>query len=451
MLIALAAVEAAVLAVALWAMLVPGATDAGPQGAHALATAATLALCCITALYYTDLYDRHVATDVRALPWRLARAVGVAFVLLSALFMFVPPTRFRAGVLVSALTVAGLLAATRLAGWGVIRSPWLRQRVLIIGDGPLAALVIAEIRAQPHLRYDVFVLRQADRLAPFIAQVQPGRIIVAPGERRGRLAVRQLLECRARGVIVEDGLDAYERLTGKLAIESLLPSALLFSPGFRRARMHRALGRLVSLVVAAVGLVVTGPLMVVIALAIAADSPGGIFFVQERVGLNHRPFRLVKFRTMRPVQAGNASLWVRDNGHRITRVGRWLRMFRLDELPQFINILRGDMNLVGPRPHPVSNSALFTERIPYYSLRTVVRPGVTGWAQIRYGYANDLQEETEKMRYDLYYVKHMSVWFDLRVLFDTVKVVLFGFGASATAAPVSPAAARPARGARDAA
>ncbi len=451
MLIALAAVEAAVLAVALWAMLVPGATDAGPQGAHALATAATLALCCITALYYTDLYDRHGATDVRALPWRLARAVGVAFILLSALFMFVPPAQFRAGVLVSALTVAGLLVATRLAGWGVIRSPWLRQRVLILGDGPLAALVTAEIQAQPHLRYEVFVLRQTDRLAPFIAQVQPARIIVAPGERRGRLAVRQLLECRARGIVVEDGLDAYERLTGKLAIESLLPSALLFSPGFRRARVHRALGRLLSLVVAVAGLAVASPLMVVIALAIAADSPGGIFFVQERVGLNNRPFRLVKFRTMRPVQAGDASLWVRDNGHRITRVGRWLRMFRLDELPQFINILRGDMNLVGPRPHPVSNYALFTERIPYYSLRTVVRPGVTGWAQIRYGYANDLQEETEKMRYDLYYVKHMSVWFDLRVLFDTVKVVVFGFGASAAAAPASPAAARPAQGARDAA
>jgi lipopolysaccharide/colanic/teichoic acid biosynthesis glycosyltransferase len=150
-----------------------------------------------------------------------------------------------------------------------------------------------------------------------------------------------------------------------------------------------------------------------------------VLFVHERVGLNGRRFRLLKFRTMHPVDR-RASEWERDNASRITRVGVWLRKFRLDEVPQFVNILRGEMNLVGPRPHPVSNFDLFTANIPFYWVRCVVRPGVTGWAQVRYGYANDLSEEIEKMRYDLYYIKRVSLELDLRILFETVKIVLFG-------------------------
>jgi lipopolysaccharide/colanic/teichoic acid biosynthesis glycosyltransferase len=174
-----------------------------------------------------------------------------------------------------------------------------------------------------------------------------------------------------------------------------------------------------------VGLIVCAPVFAAIALAIKLESAGPVFFVQERVGLYGRRFRLFKFRTMLPV-SGQTSEWERDNHDRITRVGRWLRKFRLDELPQFINVLRGEMNLVGPRPHPVSNSDLFIANIPYYSLRCLVRPGVTGWAQVRYGYANGLEEEIEKMRYDLFYIKHLSFELDLRILFETVKLVLFG-------------------------
>jgi lipopolysaccharide/colanic/teichoic acid biosynthesis glycosyltransferase len=150
-----------------------------------------------------------------------------------------------------------------------------------------------------------------------------------------------------------------------------------------------------------------------------------VFFVHDRVGLRGRRIKLLKFRTMRPAD-GPTSEWERDNGHRITRVGRWLRRYRLDELPQLINVVRGELNLVGPRPHPVSNVELFTQKIPFYSLRSAVRPGLTGWAQVRQGYANSLEEETEKMRYDLYYIKHMSTWLDLRILLHTVRIVLSG-------------------------
>ncbi len=182
------------------------------------------------------------------------------------------------------------------------------------------------------------------------------------------------------------------------------------------------------MVVAAVGLVVTAPLMAAVAVIIKLDSDGPALFIQDRIGRLGRPFRLIKFRTMR-VASGPHSEWVGQNQDRITRVGHWLRRFRLDELPQFINILRGDMNLVGPRPHPVANFALFREHIPYYSIRCSIRPGATGWAQIRYGYANSLDEEIEKMRYDLFYIKRMSPLFDLRIVFDSVKTVMLGRGA----------------------
>jgi lipopolysaccharide/colanic/teichoic acid biosynthesis glycosyltransferase len=196
-----------------------------------------------------------------------------------------------------------------------------------------------------------------------------------------------------------------------------------------------ALARSLSLPVAAVILLLLSPLLALLALAIKVDSRGPVFFVHERVGRRGRPFRLIKFRTMHPA-SDETSEWARDNRGRLTRVGRWLRRFRLDELPQFINIIRGDMNLVGPRPHPASNLPLFVmvmrnapecgEQIPYYALRSMVRPGITGWAQVRYRYANDLEEEVEKMRYDLYYIKHMSPWLDLRILFETVKIVVRG-------------------------
>jgi lipopolysaccharide/colanic/teichoic acid biosynthesis glycosyltransferase len=257
----------------------------------------------------------------------------------------------------------------------------------------------------------------------------------------------QFLEAAARGIFVEDGLQTYEYLTKKLAIETLRPSLLVFSAGFRGNRLQLALRRLTNLWIAATGIVLTAPLMALIALAIKLDSQCPVLFVQDRVGLLGRHFRLIKFCTMVPSERITSD-WVQDNEDRITRVGRWLRRYRLDELPQFVNILRGDMDLVGPRPHPVSNFALFADRIPYYVLRTSVRPGVTGWAQIRYRYANDLEEEIEKMRYDLYYIKHRSVWFDLRILLDTVKIVLFGRGsqtadadrpeALADGAPISP-------------
>jgi exopolysaccharide biosynthesis polyprenyl glycosylphosphotransferase len=314
-------------------------------------------------------------------------------------------------------------------------------RVLIIGNSPLARQLVTEFNAhrQPWQRLSDVVDDSSEagvragetaapplaRLGPMIAQFRPDRIVVAVADRRGRLPMRELLDATVDGVMVEDGVDCYERLTGKIAIEALTPSGVIASPAFRKNHFDLAFSHGLSLAVAATVLVLLAPLFALLALLIKVDSPGPVFFVQDRVGLRGRRFRLLKFRTMRAAD-GPTSEWVRDNRHRITRVGRWLRKYRLDELPQLINVVRRELNLVGPRPHPVTNFKLFTQKIPFYSLRSVVRPGLTGWAQIRQGYANSLEEETEKMRYDLYYIKHMSAWLDLRILLQTIGIVLSG-------------------------
>jgi exopolysaccharide biosynthesis polyprenyl glycosylphosphotransferase len=317
----------------------------------------------------------------------------------------------------------------------------MSERILILGAGPLAGKLVEEMERLPQGRCQVLgvvddslaagtclpypVLGHFDDLPRLLEELRPDRVIVALASRRGRLPMDLLLQARVHGVMVEEGVDAFERLTGKLAIEALSPSALVFSPEFRKRRSVLLASRTLSVTLALLGLLLVAPLCLLIALAIMLDARGSVFFAQERVGAYGRRFKLVKFRTMRP-SSRPASEWERDNGHRITRVGRVLRRFRLDELPQFWNVLRGDMNLVGPRPHPVCNYQLFVERIPYYVLRTAVLPGITGWAQVRYRYANDLAEETEKMRYDLFYVKHLSLWMDLRILLETAGAVLQG-------------------------
>lgn len=326
-------------------------------------------------------------------------------------------------------------------------------RTLILGAGTFARLLAAEISARPQCGYRVIgmvaepeagldepspypVLGSLDELCSVITLIKPERIIVCLPEMRGHMSDHQLVEARVcRNIEVEDGKDVYEALTGKLAIEALTPSSMIFSRGFRPSRRHQAATRVMSLVAAVLGAVAFAPLFLLIALAIKLDSKGPVLFVQNRIGLGGRRFRLYKFRTMHPADS-RTSEWAGDNKHRITRVGGFLRKFRLDELPQFLNVLKGDMNLVGPRPHPASNFELFVlvsrntpecgGQIPYYSLRSMVRPGITGWAQVRYQYANNLNEEIEKLRFDLYYVKHYSFWLDIRILLETVKVVVMG-------------------------
>ncbi len=384
-------------------------------------------LCFVVSFYYNDLYDARIVHSFRSLVVLIPQAFGVGFILLAACYAIFPDIRISNGAFaMSVATILGVILPLRALSYILIRRRPFLERVLVLGRGPLAEKILREVAVRPYLGYEVTGVAD-DQLSSFLDATRADRIIVARSERRARLPVRQLLDARINGSVVEDGVDAYERLTGKIAIESLSPSNLIFSRDFKKSRFDLAVGRVVSLLAAVSGLILFAPFMVLIALAIKLDSKGPLFFIQERLGQHSKRFKLVKFRTMRVVDCPTSE-WANDNSDRITRVGKWLRKFRLDELPQFVNVIRGDMNLVGPRPHPVSNIELFGEEIPYYSLRAVVRPGITGWAQVRLGYANNLEEETEKMRYDLYYIKHLSFWLDVRILFDTVKIVLFGQG-----------------------
>jgi exopolysaccharide biosynthesis polyprenyl glycosylphosphotransferase len=329
------------------------------------------------------------------------------------------------------------------------------ERVLILGMTPLAEHVVREIDRRPGCRYAVVgVLDDVtppnpaagrlfagplSRLQSTVDELRPTRIVVALTERRGKAPMRALLDTYvSHGVVVEDVTEFYERFSGKLALEWLTPMRVIASGKFQPSRLQRAFARVTSLAAAAAALVALSPLLAVIAIAIKLDSPGPVLFTQKRVGLRGRPFTLLKFRTMQDGRA-RRSEWEGDNRDHVTSVGKWLRRFRLDELPQFVNVLRGEMNLIGPRPHPVTNLELFTlvarnlnevagTAIGCYALRLVVPPGITGWAQVRYRYANNLDEEIEKLRYDLHYVKHMSLWLDLRILFETVAVMLRGRG-----------------------
>lgn len=435
-------IESAVFFAAFFILL--HTADASVGGAMAQVNqpvaAMVLAGCCIGALYYSELYDLKKVRSFWTCLARVSRACAVAVVPIGFLLYAVLPS--------GTLTWIAVLAASAVAVGTVVvsRSIWLQllqsrpftEQVLVLGKTPLARALIAELQARPAYRVldmlpggfrrtmkadgEVTLASLSRHMA---AEVRPTRIVVALGERRGRLPVDLLLDAKREGIMIEDGIALYERLAGKLAIETLQPSHLIFAPEFGPSAVHNCFGRSLSVLVAVLGVVVCAPLLLIIAALVKMDSAGPVLFVQDRIGKDGRRFPLMKFRTMAPLE-GRRSEWVKDNKDRITRVGRWLRKFRLDELPQLFNILAGHMNLVGPRPHPASNYDLFMASIPFYGFRSLVRPGITGWAQVRYGYANDLKEETEKMRYDLYYIKHRSLGMDLEILLQTAKVVVLG-------------------------
>ena len=471
MALTLALIEGALtFAAVCWALLWAQAPAGGSLQAARL-SAGLVAVCGVAIFYFHNLYDLRSPANMAASSRRLVRATALwTLVLVAVHGLIVGSHPAHRWLLQCAFAGVGVAVVVRgLATFAIASVPYVR-RVLVLGDGALAQELIFEIGARPDLRHVVVGLLADDGPSPsqrcpwlgslkdierVIGEVRPHRILVALPSRRGLLPFKTLLDLRLRGVVVEDGAQAYERLTGKVAIESLTPTSLIFGRELRDFQLDLFLARLVSVPLSAAALILLAPLFALIAIAIKLESRGSLFFVQERVGYKGRRFSIVKFRTMHPSPQATSE-WERDNQLRLTRVGRCLRRIRLDELPQLVNIVKGDMNLVGPRPHPVSNAPLFSmvmrntpdcgAQIPYYELRAMVRPGLTGWAQVRYHYANDLEEEIEKMRYDLYYVKHRSALLDLRILLETVRVVLRGpdvAHADATAERAAPARTRP--------
>jgi len=255
------------------------------------------------------------------------------------------------------------------------------------------------------------------------------RIVVALDERRGKLPLDQLLSCRLKGIRVEEGIAFTENFSRKLSVENLRPSSLIFADGFRRSRIINNLKRYLDVIGSLIGLILCAPLGLLIALAIKLESKGPVFYRQARVGKDGVIFNLLKFRSMQVNAEEKGPMWAGDHDRRITRVGRVIRKMRLDELPQMINVLRGEMTFVGPRPERPYFVEQLAKEIPYYSLRHSVKPGITGWAQIYYSYGASKEDALEKLKFDLYYIKHMSPFLDLMIILETIKIVLFGKGA----------------------
>jgi exopolysaccharide biosynthesis polyprenyl glycosylphosphotransferase len=405
--------------------------------------------CVFFSFYYNGLYDIRSVKNFQSFTATLPGALLVVLAGLSVLHASLAHLNLLQGgwlsLGVDLLVITSAVIALRWLFYTLLGYRLFAERVLILGTGPLAQQIAEEIEAASppgavvlgfvddnerngvpfSSRLPSGLVGSLSRLEAIIAEQQPDRIIVALRERRGRLPVQELLNAHIAGIVVEDGVCVHERLFGKLAIENLTPGMLLFSSDFKKPAGKRILRRVANMVVAFAGLMALSPLMMFIALLIKLDSRGSIFFIQKRAGLHKKNFNLIKFRTMHPAATERSaeSVWNRDVGGRVTRVGRWLRKTHLDELPQLFNVIRGDMDLVGPRPEMAENIETMLKQIPYYALRMTVRPGLTGWAQVKHGYAMSQEDVTEKMRYDLYYIKNMSLWLDLRILIDTVKIV----------------------------
>ena len=406
-------------------------------------------LVCQLCLYYNDFYDLTLVHSNRELIVRLLQAVGSASIMLAALYFVIPGLMIGDGIFVSALFVfmAGIF------GWRLLfnlvsRSFRLSERILVVGTGDTARKVTRQILDQHDFAYDVvgFIDDDASRIGErivnpgivgtpadigrLIAEHKIDRIIVGLADRRGKLPVDELLNAKLRGVRVEDATTTYERVTGKILIDDLRPSWLIFSDGFHVSRLSWWTKRAIDLTLAMILALCAAPFMLLTAIAVALESGFPILYCQERVGESGRTFTLFKFRSMRKDAENGRPLWAAVEDQRVTRVGRFIRLTRLDELPQIWNILRGDMSFVGPRPERPFFVAELAKEIPFYMQRHAVKPGLTGWAQVKYRYGSSIEDAMEKLRYDLYYIKHLSVFFDLTIVFDTVKVVLFRKGAA---------------------
>ena len=407
-----------------------------------------ITLLCQLSFYYHDLYDLTVVNSRRELLVRLLQASGAASLLLAGLYLCFPALMIGHGVLASSvfLFVSGI-ALWRLLFLEVGRARQLQEHVLIVGTGPSARTVVRQVLDQHDYPYTIVgfvdddpamigrsivnpkVIGTPADILRLVREQRVNRIIVGLADRRGRLPIDALLEAKLQGVRIEEPETTYERLTGKIMLDELKPSWLIFSDGFRARRLTRALKRALDVVLAVVGLVLSSPLLLLTALAVRLESPGPILYAQERVGEHGRTFTLYKFRSMHADAERGTPIWARDRDERVTRIGRFLRITRLDELPQLWNVLRGDMSFVGPRPERPFFVEQLAEAIRFYRQRHAVKPGITGWAQVKYRYGASIEDAREKLRYDLYYVKHMSIVFDMTIVFDTVKVILSAKGA----------------------
>ncbi len=393
-------------------------------------------------MYYFDLYDSIVLSNRREVVTRLVGVLGCSFVTLAVLYYAFPDVRLSGSTLWVGVAIVGIaLPAWRKLFFVLNRSTRFSERAIFYGDGPLAGPLMEEISHRPELGVRIvgFVGQDStaaprvtrfdyDDLVEATQQHNVQRVVITMGDRRGKLQVDKLLKLKTSGVYIQDGPEYYESITGKIPLDSLRLSWLLFSPGFHVRAALRLYKRLFSLILGGLAILLTSPLMLLAAIAIRLDSSGPAIFRQKRVGEHGKLFTVFKFRSMYAGSDKKKLTPVEDGDPRVTRVGKWLRRTRVDELPQLFNIVKGDMAFVGPRPFVPEQEEDCAAKIPFYEQRWLVKPGATGWAQINRGYNATLEDNREKLAYDLFYIKNVSFGLDLFIMFSTVKILLLGRG-----------------------
>ena len=392
--------------------------------------------------HWLDLYDMSVLGAKWDQVFRILLVLGFVALGLSAVGFLFP--RFLPGngsFLTGIVILTFTLFLWRIAyGW-IVQQPYFRERVYVLGTGDRAQRLLNGLRQRSGLGIEVVGWTgdiegeqtresMASHLVSLVQERAVNRVIVAMSDRRGALPVEELLALRLSGVKVEEATSWLEKITGRIEVDQLYPSWLIFAEGFRFSAFNRLLRRIVNLMAAFIGLIFSLPVIPLVALAVKLSSPGPVFYRQKRVGRGGVIFHCYKFRTMRQdAEADTGATWATDNDPRITHVGKFLRSSRLDEIPQLWCVLKGDMHFVGPRPERPEFVEWLSKEIPYYGVRHTVRPGITGWAQVQYKYGNTLEDAREKLQHDLFYLKNASLGLDFWIAFQTVKIVLLGRGA----------------------
>jgi len=416
---------------------------------HGYWKAAVACFFCLAAFYLFDLYDFLVMHDRRELVLRLIQALGLAWIALAFSFYTYPALNLGRGISLIALPLAlGLMVAWRVSIHWVLGHPDFGERILIVGSGNLAVELAREVLNRPDAGYRIIgfvgndaellgkslinprVIGLTEQLDEIVKRENIDRIVVAMGERRGQLPTNKLLQLSLAGeVTIEEGQAFYERVTGRVSLNMLRPSWLIFTGRGRQKRISGFTRSAVHWLVALIGALLSLPIAIVTAILIKLESRGPIFYKQERVGKNGRPFVLTKFRSMRVDAEQDGPVWASKGDSRTTRVGRIIRKIRVDEIPQFWHILRGEMSFVGPRPERPHFVAQLAEEIPFYEQRHLIAPGLTGWAQIKYPYGASIEDARQKLQYDLFYIKNQGLVLDAIIIFETIKIILFGRGA----------------------
>ncbi len=402
-------------------------------------------LAVLFASFLLEQYNSEKKMNIRERAARTTISVLLSFIALSALYYLAPSVKIGRMSFALTLCLFGIFQFS----WhqlftSLLTSNGLARKVLVVGTGDVALRIGRLIGStnHQHVLHGYFkcpresvsvpaddIVGKGNGLVQIVDQKRPQKIVISVTERRGVLPVRDILSCKLSGIDITDAASFYEELTGKLLLEDLRPSWIIFSEGFKRTTAIRLYKRFFDIVSAAFLLLISLPITPLIALAVKIDSPGPVFFKQRRTGERERPFKLVKFRTMRvDAEKESGPVWAQKNDQRCTRVGTILRKSRLDELPQLLNVLKGDMSLIGPRPERPEFVEKLKEIIPYYSERYFIKPGITGWAQIKYPYGASVEDAIEKLKFDMFYIKNMSPLLDLLIVLETIKVVLFGRG-----------------------